>query len=72
MPLDVRGTPIQAGSRVAFNRSGNVIIGTVVGLTYDRRFPAKIRADNNISYGRGKLSTVRNPYSVLVLRAGDV
>lgn len=69
-PRDIRGTEIKIGSRCAFNRSGDVVVGEVVALTYGKRFPAKIAHDPEVRYGRG-VSTVKRPGSVLVLRDGE-
>ena len=71
MNRDLRGTEVVVGSRVAYNRSGSVSIGTVVALTYNRRFPAKVFADQEVRGGRNRMSTIQRPESVLVLKEGD-
>lgn len=63
--LDSRGNPITVGARVAYNLSGDVAYGEVMRVST----VVRILALSGYYAGRGHVSTVRNPRSVMVLRA---
>ena len=68
---DSRGTQIESGLRVAFNRSGDVVLGTIVELkknewkknTYGWRlgFDLEIIDENNV------ISRIKNPNSFVII-----
>lgn len=61
--LDMNERPLVPGTRVAYNRSGNVVFGSIVHVTKGGTF--KIEAeDAHRRYGGG-ISTVKNAGSVL-------
>ncbi len=66
MIRDSAGVKIAVGQEVAYNRSGNVVRGTVVGLSSSA---IRIQAHPEHQQGRddNKPSRVRNSRSVLVL-----
>lgn len=64
--IDCRGTQITEGAKVAYNYSGDVVPGEVVGLTPGH---VKIRLGRSAQYsGSGRhISKVKRPRSILVL-----
>lgn len=70
---DARGTPIEVGSRVAYNLSGDVALGTVIRLTYGYTDPIFIRPDDTWvnGYRRSPYSRVKSRHSVLVLQPDE-
>jgi hypothetical protein len=52
---------------VAYNRSGDVVLGRVERLTRKTRPPIRIRQLKDGPFGVPHVSTVSNPRSVLVL-----
>lgn len=74
MISDYHGTPIEVGSKVAYNYSGQVRMGRVTRIFQGSRhgWPAthfKVRpidAPPNLSD-----STITNPYNLLVIPEGD-
>lgn len=72
---DRRGTPITVGARVAYNLSGSVATGTVVGIGRGRNGPFKIKPDSEflvMFYAKDKpLSNVRHWSSLVVLKPGE-
>ena len=72
---DSRGTLIEPGLRVAFNHSGDVIIGTIVSVksdwkeeTYRGKFEEwKFVFALKIENEYGSISTVHNPNSFVII-----
>ena len=70
---DSRGNIIAPGSRVAFNRSGSVIIGKVLEVTKNKwswipsRFTWHLNYEIQIEAEDGLISKVKNPNSFVVI-----
>lgn len=62
---DSRGTPIRAGQLVAYNRSGDVIAGTVLDV-HPGHIKIRPQPEHTISYG-SNVSRVKRGRSILVL-----
>lgn len=69
---DSRGTLLEVGQRVAYNRSGNVVEGEIVHLTPSTiHIHIRPHPDYLKSWARSPLSKVKHGYSVMVLPKED-
>lgn len=63
-PLDSQGREIKEGDRVAYNLSGDVVPGVVIGISPGH---IKIRCESARYVRRGHISRVKNSRGVMVL-----
>lgn len=64
---DSRGVEIKNGQRVAYNRSGDVIEGTILDASSSGHIKVTPGEDFRASFGAPKFSRVRHGRSILVL-----
>lgn len=79
MPVDVKGHYIYEGDTVAFNRSGQIAVGTIVDIKAFGWRARRTQSDGKTWWhleckieieADGKISTIRNPNGIL--RGGKI
>ena len=68
---DRRGTPLEVGKRVAFNRSGDVIIGTILDIKKNQYWKDGYRTHTefelHIQNEEGTISKLKNYSSFVII-----
>lgn len=68
---DHRGTPLEAGKRVAFNRSGDVIIGTILVIKknsyWKDGYRNHIDFEMHVQNEEGAVSKIKNYSSFVII-----
>ena len=68
---DHRGTPLTIGKRVAFNRSGDVIIGTILEIkknkVWQEGYCSRIDFEMHVTNEEGNVSKIKNYSSFVII-----
>lgn len=71
LKTDHRGTSIEIGCRVAYNRSGDVILGTVVMISKNQwrrgNWYWELLFELTVKDEEGKVSRIKNPRSFVII-----